>query len=320
MTTYTDLSIYTDNAYKLADLVDGGHYDNIFYYEFHEEVDPKGIYDCIEGLKKFQKQASDSYKIFLSYDYVDELPAVIHVALKVRDEWFIARECGSNFYLGYGPSGILKLRKACADKNVTAFASDENFDDWIKKKFGKPGKPLAYERKSADTLQFEKLCKALRYLTVDMQRRPQQFQGLTEENIRDKMLTPINVSFKGRGHAESKNRKGKTDILVRTKDGLNEHIFELKVWKGISTLEEAIEQLLGYISSHNNYCGIIMFSYNKNFTAVLGEAEKYLQEKNYFDKREKFIENEFRFRLPHQTDIGKSVQTHLTFINLNCKK
>ena len=67
---------------------------------------------------------------------------------------------------------------------------------------------------------------ALQYLTIDMQRRPEQFQDLTEENIRDRMLVPLNTVFKVRGHAESKNRKGKTDILVRTKDNLNEHIFE----------------------------------------------------------------------------------------------
>lgn len=318
MTTYTDLSIITDSAYKLANLIDGGHYDNIFYYEFHEKVDPEKINDCLEGLESFQEQADEYHKIFMSYGFVDEQPAVIHVALKVRDEWFIARECGSNFYLGFGPRGILKLRKACANKKISAFASDENFEDWIKNKFGKSKKSFVYENKLEDTLQFEKLLKALERMTVEMQRRPQEYQGLNEENIRDRMLTQINVAFKGRAHAESKNRKGKTDITVRTKDGNNEHIFELKVWKGNSTLASAIEQILGYVSSHNNYCGIIFFSYNKNFTAVLSETEKYLQEKHQFDKREKFKENEFRFRLTHQTDIGNTFLTHLIFINLYC--
>jgi len=318
MTPYTDLSVITDNAYKLADLINGGHYSNIFYYEFHEEVDPTGIYNCLEGLEGFQKMAEGFDKIFISQGFVDELPANIHIALKVADEWFVAHDCGSNYYGGYGPSGILKIRESCATKSVTAFASDDNFEDWINKKFGKTRKPLASERKSADAIQFEKLRKALQYLTVDMQRRPQQFQGLTEENVRDRMLTTLNATFKNRGHAESKNRKGKTDILLRTKDGLNEHIFELKVWKGIQTLEEAIEQLLGYISWHNNHCGIIMFCYLKSFTTVLSEVEKLLQHNYDFDKREKFIDNEFRFRLTHQTDNKKTIQTHLTLINLKC--
>lgn len=318
MTFYTDLTIITDNAYKLADLISGGHYSNVFYYEFHEEVDPTGIYNCLEGLAGFQKKTEEYVKIFISQCFIDEVPANIHIALKVADEWFIAHDCGANYYGGYGPTGILKIREACAKHGVIGFASDENFDDWIKKKFGKTNKPLASERKSIEAIQFEKLCKALQYLTVDMQRRPQQFQGMTEENVRDRMLTNLNVAFKSRGHAESKNRKGKTDILVRTKDGLNEHIFELKIWKGISTLSEAIDQLLGYISWHNIHCGIVIFCYNKNFTTVLSEVEKFLQDKYNFDKREKFIENEFRFKLKHQTDINKIIQTHLTLINLKC--
>jgi hypothetical protein len=318
MATYTDLSIITDNAYKLAELINGGHYINIFYYEFHEEVDPTGIYNCLEGLEGFQERAAKYDKIFIGPGFIDELPAVIHIALKVADEWFIAHDCGSNYYSGYGPSGILEIRKACATRNITAFAFDDNFEDWIKAKFGKSTKPLPSERKTAEAIQFEKLCKALQYLTVDMQRRPLQFQGLTEENVRDQMLIPLNAVFKGRGYAESKIRKGKTDILIRTKDGLNEHIFELKVWNGIKTLIDAIAQILSYVSWHNNHCGIIMFCYNKSFSSVLDEVEQFLQTNYSFDKREKYIENEFRFRLTHQTDDRKTIQTHLTLINLKC--
>ncbi|MEQ8473555.1 MAG: hypothetical protein RIC35_20325 [Marinoscillum sp.] len=316
MTGYQDISIVTNNAYRLADIINGGNYNNILYYEFHEEVDPTGIFNCLEGLESFSKRSENFYKIFLSYGYVDELPAIIHLAVKMADEWFIARDCGSNYYFGYGPTGILKLREACANKNVVGFASEDNFEEWLKNKFGTPKKLSANDKKNIELFQFEKLIKSLRYLTVDMQRRPEQFQVLDEENIRDRMLTPINVTFKGRGNAEAKNCKGKTDILVRTKDGLNEHIFELKVWDGIKTLIEAISQLQGYLSWHNNYSGIIMFCYNLDFTSILDEAEKHLTANFNLDKREKNIPNEFRFRLPHPTDKLKIIRTHLIFINL----
>jgi len=320
MTTYQDISIVTNNAYKLADIINGGHYNNILYYEFHEKVDPTGIYNCLEGLEEFSKRSEKFNKIFLSHGYVDELPAVIHVAIKIADEWFIVHDCGSNYYLGYGPTGILKLREACANKNVAGFAYEDNFEEWIKQKFGRSKKALTTDKKSVDLIQFEKLIKELQYFTVDMQRRPDQFQGLNEENIRDHILTQINVTFKGRGNAEAKNSKGKTDILVRTKDGLNEHIFELKVWDGIKSLKGAIAQLQGYLSWHNNYSGIIMFCYNSNFTLILNKAEKYLKEHFNFDKRGKFVENEFRFRLPYPTDKFKNIETHLTFINLRTTK
>jgi len=306
----------TNNSYRLAELIDGGHYSNILYYEFHEIVDPTGIYNCLEGLESFSKLAEKFYDIFLSYEYVDEQPAIIHIAIKLADEWFIAHDCGSNYYLGYGPQGILKLREACSNRSIAGFASTDNFEEWIKKKFGKPKNLSTTDKKSIDLIQFEKLIKALRYLTIDMQRRPAEYQDLKEENIRDLLLTPLNVAFKGRGNAEAKNCKGKTDILIRTRDGLNEHIFELKVWNGIKTLEDTISQLQSYLSWHNNYSGIIMFCYNSNFKSILDDAEKYLTKHFNFDKRDKYIDNEFRFRLTYPTDEFKRIETYLTFINL----
>ncbi|HET6244827.1 MAG: hypothetical protein H0V01_10730 [Bacteroidetes bacterium] len=316
MTRYHDISIVTNNAYRLAELINGGCYTNILYYEFHEVVDPTGIYNCLEGLEAFSERSISFYKIFFSSGYIDVQPANIHIAVKLEDEWFIAHDCGSNYYLGYGPTGILKLREACANKNIASFASEDKFEEWLKLKFGSPKKLTISDKKSIDQLQFEKLIKATQFLTNDMQRRPLQYQGLNEENIRDLMLTPINVTFKGRGNAEAKNCNGKTDILVKTKDGLNEHIFELKVWNGIGTLKETIEQLLGYLGWHNNFCGIIMFCYKINFTNILKTAEEHLREYYNFDKSERYIPNEFRFRLQHPTDKFKHIETHLTFVNL----
>jgi hypothetical protein len=316
MTTYKDITLITNNAYKLAEFINDGNYNNILYYEFHEVVDQTRIFNCLEGLEEFSQRSNDFYKIFLSSGFVDEEPAIIHIAIKLADEWFIAHDCGSNYYLGYGPTGILKLREACAYKNVIGFSSCDNFDEWIKLKFGSQKKSSNSNKKSVDQNQFEKLIKAIQFLTNDIQRRPEQYQGLKEENIRDRLLIPINVTFKGRGNAEAKNCKGKTDILVKTKDGLNEHIFELKVWGGIETLKEAIDQIQGYLSWHNNYCGIIIFCYKSNFTTILKKVENYLVDNFKFNKRDKLISNEFRFKLEHPTDKFKHIETNLTFINL----
>ena len=138
----------------------------------------------------------------------------------MADEWFIAYDCGSNYYLGYAPTGILKLREACAKNNVAGFASEDNFEEWLSQKFGSQKKLSKSDKKSIEQLQFVKLIKSISFFTNDMQRRPEQYQGLKEENLRGRMLTPLNVSFNGRGNAEAKNCMGKTDILVKTKDGL----------------------------------------------------------------------------------------------------
>ncbi len=316
MNKIEDISLVTNNSYRIAEIINGGQYDNILYYEFHEIVNPERIYNCSKGLESFSEQSNDYYKIFLSNGFVDEEPAIIHIAVKIADKWFIARDCGSNYYMGYGPTGILKLREACANRNILGIVSEEKLDNWLTMNFPSSSIELLNSKENNDTLQFEKLVKTLRFLSVDMQRRPQEFKGLCEENIRDRMLISINALFEGRGNAEVKNCKGKTDILVRTQDGLNEHIFELKVWSGIKDLKDGLIQLKGYLSWHNNYSGLIMFCYNSDFTQILNKVEEYLSSEFGFNKRERYIKNEFRIKLTHPKDTDKEFETHLIFINL----
>lgn len=316
MTTYHDLSQISDSSYKLAELINGGHYRNIFYYEFHEKVDPNKIYKYLEGLIEFQHRSEDYYKIFIKDFILDEEPAIIHIALKVGDELFISYQSGTNYYLGYGPSGILKLRQACSLNNITAFASDENFDNWLKKYHSKSRTIQNNDEQNQEKKQFDDICRTLQDLTLSFQRQPQEFKGLNEVNIRDRMLTILNVIFKNRVNGESKSRKGKTDILIKTKNGQNEHIFELKVWKGIDSFQNAIEQLRGYINWQNNCCGIILFNYRVNYSDTLLKIETFLNENYILEKRNYKLLNEFRFYLVHQTDKKKKCLCHLCCINL----
>ncbi len=314
MQTYNDISTITNSSYKIAELINGGHYSNILYYEFHNYVEPDKIYYCLEGLEKFQNKSEKYYGIFMGHGFVDERPANIDIAVKISDEWFIAQNCGSNYYLGFGPQGILKLREACYTKKVSGFIFERNIKIWLKEKFiSDNNKNVKFDN---ERIQFEELIKNIQYMSVDMQRKPLQFQGLNEENIRDYLLTSINGAFLGRGNAEAKNAHGKTDILVRTKDGTNENIFELKVWRGIKTLENAIKQLISYNSWHNKYAGLIIINYNKNLRLILNKVEKYLHENFVVDKRDINRENEFRFRFNQHTDKFKDVECWVNFINL----
>ena len=90
----------------------------------------------------------------------------------------------------------------------------------------------------------------------------------------------------------------------------------MKVWRGINDLVGAIEQLKSYLSWHNNYSVIIMFCYNANFTKILEKVEQYLEKEFNYEKREKYIRNEFRFKLTHLSDDYKTIETHLILINL----
>ena len=310
---FQDLSGIPDAAYEIAAMINSGNYNNILVYEFHEEVDSTKIWNCEEGLEGFRERSKDSYaEGFFSLDYVDEFPATIHIVIKIANEWFIVERCGFNYYGGFGPTGILKLREVCLKKNIKIFISREPFKTWVKENLAsnygqldiasKGKKGTNYQADTKDKKEFEKIIQTFQYLCVEMQRRKDDYKDLGEENIRDRMLPVINTCFNGRGNGEAKNGKGKTDVLIRTKDGLNEHIFELKVWGGIKTIDEAAEQLLGYLSWHNNYAGIIIFSRKSDFSEILNKIEVYIKSKHsnlLVDVRRK---NEFRFSLGYPSD------------------
>ena len=315
MKPYTDLTTHQDAAYKLADMVNSQQYKNILVFEFHEIVDYADYDNSREGLEEFRNRSNNYYPIFLTGGLVDEEPANINIAIKIADEWFIVEDCGSNFYLGYGPTGMLKLREACFTNGVSIFHSEENFKNWVSKKFGSQKKQLL-DTVFQEDKQFAKIIKALMFITVDMQRRRYVYQNLKEENIRDVLLPIFNGIFKGRSNGEAVNGAGKTDLLIRTKDGLNEHIIELKKWKGQKTLEEVIAQLGTYLSWHNNNAGIVLFCYNQDYSRILEIAYKYL-DKNYETfPIVKDRENIMIFKMPYPNDRYKHITVYINFINL----
>lgn len=336
MKEYQDLSLVSDAAYRLAELIDGHHYDNIIVYEFHEAINPAAAFNSESGLESFRERNYEKgiYQNFLTPGLIDDFPAIIHIAIKISSVWFFAEDCGSNYYLGFGPSGIIALREACHKNGVRIFALDEPFKEWKKKLVGadstnsdeKISKRRSKKESSSKTdinhseiregKQFKKIIQSIQHLTTTMQDEPKAYQGMNEENIRDKMFTPLNVIFKGRVSREAKNCKGKTDISITTSDGKSKHIFELKVWSGPKSLKDAITQLRGYLSSHHNYAGLIVFCYENEFTALLEKAKQVLIKEYKYLPSDSYSKNEFRFNLSHPTDSQQIIQTHLTMINL----
>jgi hypothetical protein len=320
MIQYQDMTSVWNFAYKMADLINGGHYNNILVYEFHNPITGEQPYNAESGLESFLERSKQFYgrenSPFMGYGIVDEFPSKIELAVKVSDEWFISRHGGFNYYLGTGPHGILHLRQACAKNNVKImYHSYVDFDKWLIEKFGKPNKSMK-NNEPKDSSEFEKIVEVFSRLTISIQDSPEQFNNLNEENIRDRMLTTLNPFFKGRVVREAKNRKGKTDIMIKSKNGYYKYIFEFKIWNGNKTLIQAIEQLQSYLSYHDNYAGIIMLSRNVDFTNILNESYQYLSETYSVTPMDKRFPNEFRISVPYKSDKYKHTQVHLTYINL----
>jgi hypothetical protein len=131
-------------------------------------------------------------------------------------------------------------------------------------------------------------------MAVMMERSPRTFAKLKEEEIRDHFLLQLNGHYEGSANGETFNAEGKTDILVR--DG-NRNVFiaECKIWSGSKKFIEAIDQLLGYLTWRDTKSAIIIFSRNRNFTAVIEEIKDSV-ERHVHKKRGPVDEAQSRFR------------------------
>ena len=102
---------------------------------------------------------------------------------------------------------------------------------------------------------------------LSSERNSRTFAGLDEERIRDNLLLALNAHFHGNATGETANGKGSTDILVRVADR-NVFIGECKIWDGQKKFNDAIDQLLGYLTWRDRRCALLIFNRSKGTTAV----------------------------------------------------
>jgi hypothetical protein len=145
-----------------------------------------------------------------------------------------------------------------------------------------------------DEADYQHILKVIGDMAIMMERSPRTFAKLGEEEIRDHFLLQLNGHYEGSATGETFNAAGKTDILVR-QDNRNLFIAECKIWDGRKTLLEAIDQLLDYLTWRDTKAAIVIFSRNKDFSAVL-DVIKVEIEHHPNKKRGPQSEGETRFR------------------------
>jgi hypothetical protein len=309
---YFDLTFEPSAAYRLAQILAKSHYNNVIVIEFHKFLKKESEYS--EKLfEEFCEKSSNYYKTFI-HSGVDREAANISLAVKIANEWFVVEDCGSNYYLGFGPSGILSLRKICFERGILMHFKQESFTGWIKNKFGKDFKSI--DRNISRRNQFDKIINLFIDFGINVQIYRKTFSTIKEENLRDLLMPIINGITKNKAAAEALSGSGKTDISIRTKKGNNQYIFELKLWSGQNNLDNTIEQLTSYLNWHNEYAGILFFCRVKNLTSIINKARERLYDKYNPVYLEKERHNEIRFEMDYPNDIDKKLLIHINFINL----
>jgi hypothetical protein len=164
-----------------------------------------------------------------------------------------------------------------------------------------PTKPFRPEP-ALEMAEYEHILEIISNMVHVIERSPEAFKGMREEDLRQHFLVQLNGQYEGQATGETFNFQGKTDILIRA-EGRNIFIAECKFWKGSESLKEAIDQLLGYASWRDTKVALLIFNRDRQLSGVLPKIpEVFKAHPNFRRQLEYRSETGFRFVLHHRDD------------------
>jgi hypothetical protein len=175
-------------------------------------------------------------------------------------------------------------------------------------------RPMALEPVLADSV-FEHILSVVRQVGLGMERGPQTYAGMGEEDRRQVLLVALNTHYGGQGTAEAFNVGGKTDILIRH-EANNLFIAECKFWSGQKGLVETINQLFGYRAWRDTKLAVVMFVREQNLTGIIEKATEALAAHPQFvEWREAGSETELRATVSWPGDARRHADLAVFFIS-----
>jgi hypothetical protein len=158
-----------------------------------------------------------------------------------------------------------------------------------------------------DMAEYEHILSVISNMVLVMERSPQAFKGMKEEDLRQHFLVQLNGHYEGQATGETFNFGGKTDILIRV-NGKNIFIAECKFWEGPKSLDRAIEQLLGYASWRDTKTALLVFNRGGNLASVLTKIPEVVKAHPNFKMQLPYqSETGFRFVLGHADDMAREL-------------
>jgi hypothetical protein len=98
------------------------------------------------------------------------------------------------------------------------------------------------------------------------------------------LLVNLNAHFEGAAAGELFNGEGKTDILIRVEDR-NVFIGECKIWDGVTSLQQALNQIFRYLVWRDTKAAILLFIRNRDVTAVIAKAIAAIEQHPHHKRR-----------------------------------
>ena len=120
---------------------------------------------------------------------------------------------------------------------------------------------------------YANILKIIQDMALVMERSPDAFSHMGEEDLRQHFLVQLNGQYEGKATGETFNAAGKTDILIRH-EGRNIFIAECKFWRGEKSFLSTIDQVLSYLSWRDTKVAILVFNKNRDFSNLLAKLRE----------------------------------------------
>lgn len=138
------------------------------------------------------------------------------------------------------------------------------------------------------------------------------YKSESETKIRDGFVAAFQSDILGlRISAESKNGKGKTDIMIDDLHGKHVVIAECKWWSGQEKASSALEQLFGYITSLDRVAALLFFVKEKNLEDICKKATHAIINNSQTERLYNIEDTWQRIVVKHPKDESIELQLHL---------
>jgi hypothetical protein len=156
-----------------------------------------------------------------------------------------------------------------------------------------------------DSESYEAILRLLLEVGREMERHPSTYSSKDEEALRDLFLLVLCPNFQS-VTGETFNAQGKVDILVRH-EGKNLFVAECKIWRGPKSFQEAIDQVLSYLTWRDSKAAILIFVQTKDFSVATGQICEVAEKHPLFGKSLGKVNEtcvRFEFHLPQDREKG----------------
>lgn len=164
-------------------------------------------------------------------------------------------------------------------------------------------------------LDYYTILSIIRNTVCTYERNPASLKSLKEEDIRNLILGTLNGLYNGKAMGEAFRNKGKTDICIESENRAA-FVAECKIWNGQGKIDEALQQLDGYLTWRDCKVALIYFVRKKIFFNVIKTVTNTLKKHHCIRDLNVLNDNEIDCNYLSKSNQGQILKIRVSLFNL----